>query len=43
MEMEQAKTEINAMFFPEVQENDIAWHEGYKFIYTDGEWIEYEE
>lgn len=42
MDIEQAKTEINAMIFPEVQEGDIATHGDFQFIYTDGEWVEYE-
>lgn len=43
MNIEQAKTEINSMVFPAVEEGNIATHEGFQFIYTNGEWIEYEE
>ena len=38
MEMEQAREQITSMFFPELQENDIAWHEGYKFIWNNNQW-----
>ena len=39
MTQEEALTEINAMDFPAVEEEDIVIHEGYRFIYTNGEWI----
>jgi len=41
--VEQATTEINAMFFPEVQENEIAWHAGYRFIYRSNTWEQEDE
>jgi len=41
--IEQATEEINALFFPAVEEGDNAEHHGFKFIYTNGEWVEVEE
>lgn len=36
--LQDALAQINALPFPAVAENDIAWHAGYKFIYINGTW-----
>jgi hypothetical protein len=36
---EEITTEMNALMFPEVQEDDIAWHEGVRFKYISSIWV----
>jgi hypothetical protein len=37
--VEEITTEMNALIFPEVNEGDIAWHEGIRFKYISGTWV----
>ncbi len=37
--IEEITIEMNELMFPEVQEDDIAWHEGVRFKYISDTWV----
>jgi len=43
MTKEEATIKMNEMPFPEAVDGDVAWYEGYRFVYRTNTWVQEDE